>query len=109
MAFSLLKGRQVFLVVMTTAAIVFLLFLVKNGTIHGRLGRTAIALVIGGAVGNLVDRVRLGYVVDMFDWCWFNFPVFNFADLCITAGAICLIAMIYLDYKAEKNGAAGHE
>lgn len=108
MAFSLLKGKQVFLVVMTVAALGFLLYLVKSGTIHGKLGHTAVSFVIGGAVGNLMDRMRLGYVVDMFDWCWFNFPVFNFADLCITAGAILFIIMIFLDYKAEKKG-GGHD
>lgn len=109
MAFSLLKGKQVFLVVMTAVALAFLLYLVKNGTIHGRLGHTAVSLVVGGALGNLIDRMRLGYVVDMFDWCWFNFPVFNFADLCITAGAILFIIMIFLDYKAERDGAKRHE
>jgi len=101
-AFSMLSGKQAFLVAVTIFSVAFLAYLIKTKVIHGKLGYYAIAFVAGGAAGNFIDRVRLGYVVDMFDWCWFNFPVFNFADLCITAGAILFILMAWLDYKAEK-------
>ena len=49
----------------------------------------AFALILGGAVGNIVDRLRLGYVVDFFDLHWF--PVFNVADACITIGVFLLL------------------
>ena len=53
----------------------------------------AFALILGGAVGNIVDRIRLSYVVDFFDLRWF--PVFNVADSCITIGvALLLIRML---------------
>lgn len=53
----------------------------------------ALALVIGGAIGNLYDRVTLGYVVDFLDFWWgdYHFPAFNIADSAITVGAIMLI------------------
>lgn len=51
------------------------------------------ALIIGGALGNLVDRVRFGYVVDFIDWYWrdYHWPAFNIADSAIVGGAIALI------------------
>lgn len=100
-AFSMLRGKQVFFVVITIAAFAVLVYMLKKRYISGKLGYYAVAFITGGALGNFIDRVRLGYVVDMFDWCWINFPVFNFADLCITAGAILFIVMSYLDYKKE--------
>lgn len=56
--------------------------------------RLALALILGGAVGNLIDRMVLGYVVDFLDFHWsgMHFPAFNVADSCITLGAILLIA-----------------
>jgi len=56
------------------------------------------ALIIGGALGNLVDRLRFGYVVDFIHWYWrdFHWPVFNIADSAIMVGAIALIAFSLL-------------
>ena len=55
--------------------------------------RLALALILGGALGNLIDRMMLGYVVDFLDFHWsgMHFPAFNIADSCITLGAILLI------------------
>lgn len=57
--------------------------------------RTALpfALVISGALGNVIDRLRFGYVVDFVDWYWrdFRWPVFNVADSCIVVGAVMLV------------------
>lgn len=58
-----------------------------------RLFALALALILGGAVGNVVDRLLHGYVVDFLDFHWrgWHFPAFNVADSAITLGAICLI------------------
>ena len=55
--------------------------------------RLALALILGGALGNLIDRMMLGYVVDFLDFHWsgMHFPTFNVADSCITLGATILI------------------
>lgn len=57
--------------------------------------RTALpfALVISGALGNVIDRLRFGYVVDFVDWYWrdFHWPVFNVADSCIVGGALMMV------------------
>ncbi len=61
--------------------------------------RTALplALIIGGAVGNLIDRVRFGYVIDFVHWYWngFHWPVFNLADSAISVAAVLLIAFSF--------------
>jgi signal peptidase II len=52
-----------------------------------------VALIVAGALGNVVDRVRFGYVVDFIHWYWraFDWPVFNVADSCIVVGAVLLV------------------
>ena len=76
-------------VVIVVALIIWLVRLRRNQTWLA----IAIALVIGGAVGNMIDRVILGYVVDFLDFYigQYHWPAFNFADTCITIGAILII------------------
>src|ERR1700689_156438 len=77
-------------VVVSTGIIVWLLRL-KSGA-HGLLA-CGLALVLGGALGNLIDRIRLGHVIDFIHFHWNNayFPAFNVADSAITVGAACLL------------------
>jgi len=64
---------------------------------------TAITFIIGGAVGNVIDRIRLGYVIDFFDFTLINFPVFNVADCFITIGTVILsVYIIFLSGKKEQ-------
>lgn len=62
---------------------------------------TGFTFIIGGAVGNLVDRIRLGYVIDFFDFTLIDFPVFNIADCFITIGAI--IFAVYVIFFSDKK------
>ena len=62
----------------------------------------ALTFLIGGAVGNFIDRVRLGYVIDFFDFTLINFPVFNPADCFITVGAV-LFAVYIIFYSDKKE------
>ena len=64
------------------------------------LGVTALVLILGGGVGNLIDRIRLGYVVDMFNLEFIHYPVFNVADCCIVVGAV--LAVVYYLWFYEK-------
>lgn len=54
----------------------------------------AVSLIMAGAIGNLIDRVMQGYVVDMLMTKFINFPIFNVADICLTVGTILLIILI---------------
>ena len=97
MAWSLLANaggwQRWFFIVLALAASVFMLsLLMRNGS--QKLFSFAIAMVMGGAVGNVVDRVARGAVVDFISLHWhqaYTFPAFNLADSAITLGAICLI------------------
>ena len=62
---------------------------------------TALTFMMGGAVGNVIDRVRLGYVIDFFDFTLIDFPVFNVSDCFITVGAI--IFAVYVIFLSDKK------
>lgn len=70
------------------------------------MAKSSLALVIGGAVGNLIDRIRLGYVIDFFDFRLIDFPVFNVADIAVCIGVgMLMIHLIFFDdnSKDDKN------
>lgn len=93
-AFSIFAGKSIFLIVLTSALIAVLIWLLVSlpKTKAYLTMNTAFALVIGGAVGNLIDRVRLGYVVDFFDFRLIGFAIFNVADCFVVVG--CALIMI---------------
>ncbi len=105
-AFGMMKNqRWLFMVVSSIAIIALLVYLFKKKS-KSRLENWAIALIVGGGIGNMIDRVVLGYVVDMIDFRLINFAVFNVADsfVCIGAGLLMLhiILLGVKEYKEEK-------
>ena len=100
-AFSSFQGmRWMFVVIflVLTAAVVYEYF--KKPLPFNRFERWCIAAVYAGGLGNMIDRVRLGYVVDMIEVDFMRFAVFNVADCFIVCGAIGLIASLILFNKA---------
>lgn len=95
-AFSILKNQQMLLIVITSIAMLALfLWLLRLVPQDGNASlKLALVLVLAGGVGNLIDRIRLNYVVDMFDFTLINFPIFNVADCLINAGAIFLAWLV---------------
>jgi len=92
MAFSLLEGATGVLAVAALLVIAAIIYAqIRIGPRLPAVLGVALALPLGGALGNLLDRVRLGYVTDLFDFSLINFPVFNVADAAITVG-IALLA-----------------
>jgi signal peptidase II len=90
--------RRPFFLVISCVAMVFILYLFLR-LLHGQvLLMTALALVMGGAVGNFIDRIRYNYVVDFLDFRvgGFKWPTFNVADVAITVGVIFLFAEMFL-------------
>jgi signal peptidase II len=57
------------------------------------LMRFTLGIILGGAIGNFIDRIRLGYVIDFIDWHWYtsNWPTFNIADSAISVGVVLLV------------------
>ena len=102
MAFSLLSGKQLFLIVATSAALLLVayeLFFRSRGKL---LQRIAFILVLGGGIGNLIDRIATGAVVDFFDFCLINFAIFNVADCFVVVGVI-LMVIYYIKEEKTKN------
>ncbi len=67
----------------------------------------ALSMILGGAIGNMIDRIRLGYVVDFLTTEFMDFPIFNVADCFVTVGAVLLaVYVIFFDAKVEKRLAA---
>lgn len=105
-AFGMMKDqRWLFMIVSTVAIIALLIYLFKKKT-QPKLENLAIAFIVGGGIGNMIDRVLLGYVVDMIDFRLINFAVFNVADSFVCVGAGLLMLYIILsgvkEYKEEK-------
>jgi len=90
--FSWLGDRG--LVFVSLGVILFVLYLAWRTSSANILARIGFALIIGGAIGNIVDRVLFGHVIDyvLFHTPVWSFAVFNLADACITVGALCVIA-----------------
>ena len=105
-AFGLFQGHSFALTVvaLVTIAVILLyaLFIYRRFPIlDNRLGKSALGLVLGGAVGNLIDRLRFGYVTDFIDFgVW---PAFNIADSAVTVGVIMLAYSLLPLARAEKH------
>ena len=93
MSFSMLSGKRTLLVIVTGVMLAVL----------AGLERAAWILVVGGGVGNLIDRIRTGVVVDYLNCLFINFPVFNFADVCICVGVGLLVLSLLLDMRREQK------
>lgn len=96
-AWSSFSGERWLLIIVTAVGMLALAWLLVKVVRHP-LGVWSLTAVIGGGVGNLIDRIRLGYVVDMFDCAFIDFPVFNVADcfvVCGTIAAFCYYLWVY--------------
>ncbi len=103
MAFSLLSGKQAFLVLFTTImmlGVAYLLFFKSKGK---TLQQVALVLILAGGIGNLIDRVTMGEVVDYINLLFMDFAIFNFADICVSVGAGLFILHILLDDEPDTH------
>ena len=101
MAFSMLAGKQEILIGVTSLMLIGVLVWLLRGKMPP-LERVAWTLVLGGGIGNLIDRVMNGVVVDYINVLFMNFAVFNFADICVCCGVGLLILSILLDGRHGK-------
>ena len=107
-AFSSFEGmRWLFVLLFAVLTVLILVEYFKKRMPFSPFERWCIAAIYGGGLGNIIDRVRLGYVVDMIEVDFMNFPVFNVADCFITCGCIALIVhMVFFNkefWKEEKK------
>ena len=92
-AFSIFYGKTIFFIVVAAFAVYFLYKSIKNKLKLKKFDIICYSLLFGGIVGNLIDRLLYGYVIDYLDFELFNynFAIFNFADICIVLGALILL------------------
>lgn len=93
------------LVGVTAVIVAAVAFVLARRIVRHPLGVLACALIISGGLGNIIDRLRLGYVVDMFNFQFMSYPVFNVADICVVCGAFMGAAYYLWFYeKYDKKG-----
>ncbi len=97
-AFSVLTGRTMFLAVITALVLCIAIGLLVFEKIPGILNQVSVLLMVAGGLGNLIDRVSRHYVVDFIEVLFTRFAVFNFADCCVTIGAVILILSTILSF-----------
>ena len=100
-AFSMFSDNRWVLVGITSVMLIVALAFFLSGKIKDKLELFALSLIIAGGVGNLIDRLSLGYVIDFIDVRIINFAIFNVADMCITIGAILVCIAAFAAEKRE--------
>lgn len=103
-AFGMLQDMHYIIIPLTIAIMALCIFLAVKAYRKGKKIETlSLVLIVSGAVGNVIDKIRLGYVVDFIHTLFMDFPVFNLADVFICIGAGLLFVYILFFDKEEKN------
>ncbi len=102
-AWSILEGQMWFFAIVTFIAVPVCLWLLWKNRNGSRFYSLGLGLIIAGALGNFIDRVRLGYVVDMFRTEFINFPIFNVADMCLTVGVAIVFIYAIFEERFERK------
>lgn len=105
-AFGILENKTWFFIAVALVLLAGVVYLYPRlpENIIVKLGT---GLLVGGAIGNLIDRVRIGYVIDFFDFrIW---PIFNVADICIVCGVACLAYFLLLSPEGSETAVPGND
>lgn len=104
-AWSMLEGKQLLFIIITIGAVLLFSYLLFKKNNITKLEKISYLLIIGGAIGNLIDRVINNYVIDFLDFYIFgyDFPVFNLADCFLTVGVFLYIIAAILESKSAKH------
>ena len=103
-AFGMLQGKKLWFVAITLIMLLLMVLVYFRTPFEKRYRwfRIILTLLTAGAIGNLIDRLRLNYVVDFFYFELINFPIFNIADIYVTVGMALLFILILFYYKDEE-------
>lgn len=100
-AFSILQNQRWLFIIITIVISVFIFYYLLSMKNRNDILTFSLCLILGGAIGNLIDRIRLGYVVDFLDFRLINFAVFNIADSAVVVGSIIFCA--YLIFSKDES------
>lgn len=102
-AFGMLRDARWVFITVTVISVAAIVWWMVFRRPESRLLRVSLLLILSGALGNLIDRVVLGYVTDMIDVAFIDFPVFNFADCCVVVGAVLFAIYVLFVYKEPEK------
>lgn len=103
-AFSMLEGqRWVFIPITVVFAVAIFIMMLRSPLRRYRLFHITCVLILAGAIGNLIDRIAYGYVVDFLYFRLIDFPIFNFADCCVVIGAVLLFVFMLFVMKEDDD------
>lgn len=105
MAFSMLSGARWIFIAVTVAVCVGVFYYMFSNKCKSLWLYWSLGVVLAGGVGNLIDRIRFGFVVDFIEPIFMDFAVFNIADCAVTLGAIVLIGYLVIDMFSEMKSA----
>ena len=108
-AFGIFPGQSIILSILAFIAIIIIMVFYRHIAGSSAWYGLTLGMVLGGAVGNLVDRLRLGCVTDFIDvrlWGNYHWPAFNVADAAITTGIVLLVILIITGFKMEDGTSA---
>lgn len=100
-AWNIMSGQMIIFYIISLVAIMVCLYFLYQPRYHNGLFATGVSLVLGGIIGNFIDRLHWHYVIDMFQLDFVNFNIFNIADSAITIGVILIF--IYLLFLTDKD------
>jgi signal peptidase II len=104
-AFSILDEHTWLLTLVSLLVVAVMVAILLKRVLTHPMGVVPAVMIVAGGAGNLIDRIVLGYVTDMFNTLFMTFAVFNVADICITVGGVLLVIYVVFFYeKLEKKG-----
>lgn len=108
MAFGMLDDKRWIFMSVSVIMIAVLGFLLYAGKLESRLYKVSVSMIISGGIGNMIDRIALGEVIDFIDFRAIDFAVFNFADsvVCVGAGLLVLALVLEIARDAKKKAPA---
>ncbi len=98
-AFSILQNQRWLFLILTPIIMAGILYVLHKKMVYAKTGRIGLYLILAGAVGNLIDRIWHGFVVDLFDFRLIHFPVFNVADIYV----VCGVALFFYYYLIQHD------
>ena len=98
-AFSSFAGRRLLLIVMPIIMMIVLVVFLRKTKNKSFIIKLTVLMIIAGGIGNLIDRIAYGYVVDFINFTFIKFPIFNVADIFVTVGGVILV--VYLIFFSD--------
>jgi signal peptidase II len=103
-AFGMLQNKKTLFIFMTVVMLIIVFYVLIKLPEQKKfwIWHVFLCCICAGGIGNMIDRVRLDYVIDFIYFKYINFPIFNFADICVTIGTVLLFIVILFGVKEEE-------